>query len=88
MTDLTRKRLAYRAWHRGTREMDFLMGRFVDSVLPALSEAELAQLTEILEMSDPELYDLKLAGKAPDGASPLLRQFIAFAWKPGLGEGA
>ena len=40
--DPRRKRLLFRCWHRGTREMDFLIGRFADAHLPAMSDAELA----------------------------------------------
>ena len=30
--DERRRRLLYRSWHRGTREMDLIMGRFADAV--------------------------------------------------------
>jgi len=51
-----RKRLRYRSWHRGTREMDLLLGGFADRHLAAMSEEQLGQYEAILHIGDPELY--------------------------------
>jgi antitoxin CptB len=53
--DERRRRLRYRAWHRGTREMDLVLGRFADSELTALNDSEVAELEALMEVSDPEL---------------------------------
>jgi antitoxin CptB len=50
--DPRRKRILFRAWHRGMREMDLIMGRFAESTLAA--------------MTDPELDDFELLIEAPD----------------------
>jgi antitoxin CptB len=66
--DPRRKRLLYRCWHRGTRELDLIVGRFADAHLTQLSEDELDQLERILEVPDPELYDALVGdGPVPDG---------------------
>lgn len=52
-----RKRLIYRSWHRGTREMDLLMGSFADAHVTGFSESEISQYEEILGYSDPDLYN-------------------------------
>jgi antitoxin CptB len=54
--DERRRRLLYRAWHRGTREMDLIMGRFADAALGGLTEAEVAELEGLTEVPDAELY--------------------------------
>ena len=54
--DDRRKRLLFRCWHRGTREMDLILGRFADVEIAGLSEAELAQLERLIELPDPDLY--------------------------------
>jgi antitoxin CptB len=54
--DERRKRLLFRCWHRGTREMDLILGRFADATIAELSEAELAQLERLIEVPDPDLY--------------------------------
>ena len=38
---IRRRRLRYRAWHRGTKEMDLVLGPFADAHL----EGELARIT-------------------------------------------
>jgi antitoxin CptB len=54
--DERRRRLLYRAWHRGTREMDLIMGRFADAAVGQLTDAEIAELERLAEVPDPELY--------------------------------
>jgi antitoxin CptB len=52
-----RRRLRYRAWHRGTREMDLVLGRFADAELAGLSAGEIDELESLMEAPDPDLYD-------------------------------
>jgi antitoxin CptB len=54
--DDRRKRLIYRSWHRGTREMDLLLGSFADRHVPGFSEEELGQYESLLQIADPDLY--------------------------------
>jgi antitoxin CptB len=52
-----RKRLKFRSWHRGTREMDLLLGRFADQYLDDYTADDLNIYEDILEISDPDLYN-------------------------------
>ncbi len=54
--DDRRKRLLFRCWHRGTREMDLILGRFADAEIAGLAEDELAELERLIEVPDPDLY--------------------------------
>jgi antitoxin CptB len=54
--DDRRKRLLFRCWHRGTREMDLILGRFADAAIADLSDGELADLERLIEVPDPDLY--------------------------------
>lgn len=54
--DERRRRLLFRAWHRGTREMDLLMGRFADSAIAALDDGELAVFEALIEVPDRDLF--------------------------------
>ena len=54
--DDRRKRLLFRCWHRGTREMDLILGRFADAEISGLSDGELSQLEALIEVPDPDLY--------------------------------
>jgi antitoxin CptB len=62
--DDRRKRLLFRCWHRGTREMDLILGRFADAEIETLTDAELAELERLLEIPDPDLY-AALTGDKP-----------------------
>ena len=50
--DGRRKRLLFRSWHRGMREMDLVLGRFADAQIAVLSEAELGEYERWLEVPD------------------------------------
>jgi len=54
--DERRRRLRYRLWHRGTREMDLIMGRFADAMIGELTESDLGDLERLAELPDPQLY--------------------------------
>jgi antitoxin CptB len=62
--DDRRKRLLFRCWHRGTREMDLILGRFADAEIAGLSDDELAELEHLIEVPDPDLY-AAVSGNAP-----------------------
>src|SRR5437588_12937796 len=53
--DPRRRRLLFRAWHRGMRETDLIMGGFADLTLAQLSEEEIAEFERLLEVPDREL---------------------------------
>ena len=52
-----RKRLIFRSWHRGTREMDLIMGSFADNYVNSFTDEELSLYDEILTHNDPDLYN-------------------------------
>jgi|SRR5882757_10306909 len=54
--DDRRKRLLFRCWHRGTKEMDLILGRFADAAIADLSDQDLGQLEHLIELPDPDLY--------------------------------
>src|SRR5208283_741202 len=62
--DERRRKILFRAWRRGMREMDLVMGRFADLSLPAMSEAELDEFERLMEASDPEVLSW-ITGEAP-----------------------
>ncbi len=81
--DDLRRKLRFRSWHRGTKEMDLLMGRFADFTLPSLDAAGLDAYARFLEENDPDLYDFycdrrEMADFAEDVSRDLLTRFKAF----------
>lgn len=65
-----RKRLLFRSQHRGSREMDLLLGRFAERHLPTFSERQLDLFEQLLDQSDPDLYAW-LAGREPPPAAQM-----------------
>ena len=55
--ETTRKKLIYRSYHRGTKEMDLIMGRFADAFIPTCSDDELKAYEDLLHENDPDLYN-------------------------------
>ncbi|SIQ03795.1 antitoxin CptB [Rhizobium sp. RU20A] len=53
--DPRRRRILFRAWHRGIREMDLILGTFAETELPTLDEAELDELERIMAEEDNDL---------------------------------
>jgi antitoxin CptB len=78
--DERRKRLLFRAWRRGTRELDLIFGPFADARIASLSPAELDMLEDLMKVPDPEVYGW-LTGEAPVPPRydrPVFRALAAF----------
>jgi antitoxin CptB len=52
--DARRRKLLFRSWHRGMREMDLILGSFADAEIGALTGDELDQYERLLDVPDPE----------------------------------
>jgi antitoxin CptB len=71
--DDRRKRLLFRCWHRGTREMDLILGRFADAEIGTLTDGELSELELLLEIPDPDFYAAVTGSRPlPAGAPAVL----------------
>jgi antitoxin CptB len=78
--DIRRRRIKIRAWRRGMREMDILIGGFVDAELDLLDEADLADLEALLDAPDDEVFRW-LTGAEPVSAAfdtAVFRRIAAF----------
>ena len=78
--DSRRRRLLFRSWHRGIREMDMVFGRFADAKIAALSEAELDDFERLLELRDQQVFEWVFGAQPLDAAydTPLFRRLLAF----------
>ncbi|MEQ9519887.1 MAG: succinate dehydrogenase assembly factor 2 [Parvibaculum sp.] len=63
--DVRRKRLKFRAWHRGIKEMDLIMGTFADTHVATLTETEINQFEELLEEADATVFSWITHGQTP-----------------------
>ena len=66
------KRLTFRAWRRGFKEADLIMGRFADTKLYSLSAEEVDEFERLLDAPDTEAalgeVALRRGGAAEDGS--------------------
>lgn len=78
--DPRRKRLLYHTWHRGTREMDLLLGRYADATIGDWTDDDCGQMEALLAVPDPDLYAwITEQTDIPDNhRSAVLSRVIAF----------
>ncbi len=85
--DPRRRRLLFRARHRGTKEADLMIGAFVERLVAGFSEAELDELEAVLEYPDVDLADW-LSGRRPippEFRTPMLDRMAVECASPGAG---
>ena len=78
--DPRRKKMLFRCWHRGIKEMDIVFGTFADAHLAKLSEEELDVFEYLMSAPDRELFKW-ISKEEPAPAnyqSDLLAQIQAF----------
>ena len=78
------KRLHFRAWHRGTREADYMMGGFFDAKSPAWSDAEVLWFERLLEEDDVDILAWAIGTQpVPDAfEGPLMDQLKKLDYIP------
>jgi antitoxin CptB len=58
-------RIRFRAWRRGFREADLILGGFADACAAQLSEADLDRFERLLEQPDHDIYGWILGAQPP-----------------------
>ena len=78
--DARLKKLKLRAWRRGFREADLILGPFADKHVPVFSKSELDWFEALLEQPDQDLYDwiLERAPTPLEFDGPLMNKLKAF----------
>ena len=77
--DTRRRRLLFRATHRGTQENDLMIGGFVRAHLNTLTDADIDELEDLMERPDVDLADWLTCRRpiAPEDATPMLLRIRA-----------
>jgi len=81
--DERRRRLLFRSWHRGIREMDLVLGRFADAEIAKLSDADLDEYETWLEVPDQKIFAWVNGSQAAPAEvdTPLFRRLRSFHFK-------
>ncbi len=85
--DPRRRRLLFRATHRGTKEADLMIGGFVSRHIAGFSEAEVAEVEAVLDLPDVDLSDW-LSGRReppPGVRTPMLERMALECGETGAG---
>jgi antitoxin CptB len=62
---IRRKKLRYRAWHRGTREMDLVLGPYADAHTDQMDHDQLDRLEALMSEEDPPLLQWVMGQESP-----------------------
>lgn len=84
MLQTRRRKLTFRAWRRGFKEMDLIMGQFADQHVPSMTETELEEFERLLATPDWEVYAWITGDKIvpPNYAGPVLDRLLSFKYDP------
>lgn len=74
--DARRRRIRYRAWHRGLRELELLLGPFADAQSATLDMQDVTAFEALLETDDQTVLGWLMGDAPPDPAhdTPLFRR--------------
>ena len=80
MDETRLKKIRLRAWRRGFREADLILGPFADRHVPTMSPAQLDAFEALMEEADQDIYDWYLGRTVPaahvdSGIMALLKAF-------------
>jgi antitoxin CptB len=80
--DERRRKIHFRAWRRGFRELDLLLGSFADEHLGALNEAEVDEFERLLDVPDWDTYAWLTGNKeVPENyKGPLMDRLLQFKY--------
>lgn len=75
--DFRKRRARFRAWHRGTREADLIIGGFADRYMEAWDEAELAWFEALLDANEVDVMAWALGRQVAPATfeGPLMERF-------------
>lgn len=78
--DLRLRKLKFRLWHRGIREMDLVMGGFADAELMNLGHEQLTEVERWLDIPDQQMFAWVNGSETPppDLDTPLFRKLRTF----------
>ncbi len=79
--DPRRRKLLFRAWHRGIKEMDLILGGYADAYIGKMPDTDLDEFEMMLETNDRDLLKWFTNEEAvPDVAdTPLFQRIAAHA---------
>ena len=75
--EIRRKRAIYRAHHRGTKELDLILGRYAKEHVPGMDDVRLTVFEQLIALPDADINQWIARGKLRMGWRPSWRRFAA-----------
>jgi len=75
---ILKKRIIFRASHRGSKEMDMLMKSFTESIIDNLNPNELKILDKLVDLNDEDLLKIKTNKSTKD---KIYKLFVDYNFK-------
>ncbi len=84
---MRRRKLLFRAWRRGVREIDLIVGRFADAFIDKFDTPALDDFERLIEVPNAALYAWVTGGERPPAEhdTAVLRDLIGFHTRTGEG---
>ncbi len=76
--EIRRKRAIYRAHHRGTKELDLILGRYAKERVPDMDEARLTVFEQLIALPDADIDQWIRGQEAPDGVASMVAEVRSF----------
>ncbi len=76
--EIRRKRAIYRAHHRGTKELDLILGRYAKERVPAMDEARLTLFEHLISLPDADIDQWIRGHEAPDDVASAVAEVRSF----------
>lgn len=82
MLDARKRKLNFRAWRRGFKEMDLIMGQFADECIPDMTPEDLDEFEQLLAAPDWEVYAWITGSEPvpPSFTGPVLDRLLSFRY--------
>jgi antitoxin CptB len=83
-SDIRLKRLRFRAWHRGTKEADLMIGGFFDRFSDQWSDADIAWFETLMEEEDVDIMGWAIGSipVPPRWAGPMMERMHVLDYIP------
>ncbi len=76
--EIRRKRAIYRADHRGTKELDIILGRYAKERVPSMDEARLTLFEHLLSLPDADIDQWVRGHETPDDVACMVAEVRSF----------
>jgi antitoxin CptB len=76
--EIRRKRAIYRAHHRGTKELDLILGRYAKEHVPSMDEARLTLFEHLLSLPDVDIDQWIRGHQTPEDVALTVAEVRSF----------